>query len=448
MRSLLVAVVLVSHAAGADPPKLTLDQVIAKAVANPKVQMASGDADAAAARVDEADAARLPKIKATAFGTISPDIRCLPNAPIDPSGGLCLKTDPSNFAFRFSGFYGTAEVDVTQPLYTFGKIAHARSAARAGLDAQKALADEAAGDVAIDAARAYWGLKLARELGGMLDDGIEEIDKAKQDFESKKDATIQDRQRVAVLLAEAKAQRSEAAQGEAQALAGLRAVTGVADADIDDAELAAVQHPIPDARATAAAAEHRPQRVAAKAGAIAADELAKLETANFFPDIALVGSAVYSHAQGVPDPPSAFAYDPYRRAGAGLGVGLQWTLDWWNVKARADRARAEAKKSAAQAELAELGAQYDAETARADATAAHTTLDAASEGEKAARTWLAAVLQDEAIGTAESRDLADAYIAWFQMRARWAKAVFDWNVAVVRLGRATGEYRAGRVRPR
>jgi outer membrane protein TolC len=57
------------------------------------------------------------------------------------------------------------------------------------------------------------------------------------------------------------------------------------------------------------------------------------------------------------------------------------------------------------------------------------------------------VLQADAIGAAEAKDLADAYIAWFQMRARWAQAVFQWNVAVVRLGRASGEFRAGPRRP-
>jgi outer membrane protein TolC len=449
MRRLLLAFVLaVPHAAAADPPKkLTFEEVIARAVANPRVQMAEGDIGAALSRVDEADAARYPRIKATAFTTISPDIRCLPNA-VDTTGALCLTTEPANFAFEFKGFFGTAQVDVTQPIYTFGKIAHARAAARAGLDAQRALADEAAGDVAVDAARAYWGLKVAREIGGMLDDGLEEIDKAKKDFDDKHGATIQDRQRLAVLLAEAKAQRTEAGEQEAQALAGLRAVTGVPEADIDDAELVALTHPVPDAGKVAAASTQRPQRRAAKSGAAAADELAEYESAQYFPDFALVGSAVISHAQGVADPPSAFAYDPYRRTGAGVGLGLQWTLEPWNVSARAGRARAEAHKQHAQAELAELGARYDAETARAEAAGAHDRVDEAGEGEKAARTWLAAVLQNQAIGTAESRDLVDAYLAWFEMRARWAKAVFDWNVAVVRLGRATGEYRAGASRPR
>jgi outer membrane protein TolC len=440
-RFALLLVLALPRVAAADGEKLTLDQVIGKAIANPKVEMAQSDQAGAEARVDEADASRLPRIKGTAFGTISPEIDCIPNTN-------CTETSPRNFAFRFSGFFGTAEVDVTQPLYTFGKISHARAAARAGLDAQRALSDEAAGDAAVDAARAYWGLKLARELGAMLDDGIEEIDKATKDFDQKKDSTVQDRQRVAVLLAEAKTQRAEAAQGEADALAGLRAITADPKADIDDSDLAAKDYKLPDDKGVLDAAQRRPQRIAAQAGAKAADELAGFEASQYFPDIALVGSAVISHAQGVDDPPSAFAYDPYRRTGAGIGVGLQWTIEPWNTAARTAKARADAHRMHAQANLADIGANYDAQQALDDAKAAKAKLDATTAGEKSARTWLAAVLQDQAIGTAEARDLADAYIAWFQMRARWAAAVMQWNVAVVRLQRATGEFRAGPYRPR
>ena len=107
----------------------------------------------------------------------------------------------------------------------------------------------------------------------------------------------------------------------------------------------------------------------------------------------------------------------------------------------------EAHKAKAQSELASAGARYDAQTALAEAIAAREKVAAADEGVKAARTWLASVLQADAIGTAEAKDLADAYIAWFQMRARWAQAAFQWNVAVVRLGRAAGEFKAGGRRP-
>jgi len=445
MRSLVIGSLVswwLAATALAAPPKLTLEQVVAKALAGPKARMADGDRDAAAARIDEADAARLPKAKLTAFGTLSPEIHCLDAA--------CSATEPKNFALRFSGLFGSAQLDITQPVYTFGKIAHAQRAASAGLDAQRALADEVAGDLAVDAARAYWGVKAARELGGMLDDGIDEIAKAAGQLEdragsgkAKPDVSIQDRQRVAVLLAEARVQRADAQQAESEALAGLRALTGVPDADLDDAQLAAIDRAIP----TRAAAEHRPQAIAAQTGARAADELAEMAVSGYFPDLALVASGVIAGAQGADDPPSVFANDPYNRSGVGLVLGLSWALEPWTVAAKVARARAEAHKAHAQSELAVLGARYDADNALADATAAHDKVAAATEGEKAARTWLASVLQAEAIGTAESRDLADAYIAWFQMRARWAQAVFQWNVAVVRLDRAAGEFRAGGHRP-
>lgn len=432
-------------AAQAPPPaapptqtKLSLEEAIAKTLSGPRVRMAEGDAEAAAARVDEADAARLPRVKATAFGTISPEIKC-----DDPA---CTQTSPKNFAFAFEGLLGGAQIDVTQPLYTFGKIAHARRAARAGLGAYRALADEAAGDLAVDAARAYWGVKLARELGGMLDDGIDEIGKARarMDERTGKDApSIQDKQRVAVLLAEAKVQRAEARAGELSGLAGLRALTGIPSADVDDTAIDAVARDLP----ATATGQGRPQALAAKQGAIAADELAAMARSYYWPDVALVGSGVIAAAQGVDDPPSAFANDPYNRSGAGVVLALQWTLEPWNVKARADRAGAEAAKARAQSDLAAIGASFDAQTALAEAASARDKYAAAAEGEQAARAWLASVLQAEAIGAAEAKDLADAYIAWFQMRARWAQSVFQWNVAVVRLGRASGEFRARMRRP-
>jgi len=440
MRSFLaLAPFLLTATAAAAPPKLNLDQVIAKTLVGPRVQMANGDSAAAAARVDEADASRLPRIKATVFGTISPKVTC-----VDPP--QCTQTDPTDFELRFSGLYGSAQLDVTQPLYTFGKISHARGAARAGLDAQRSLADEAAGDLAVDAARAYWGIKLARELAYMLDDGIDEITKSKtrMDQRTGTDApSFQDRQRIAVLLAEAKVQRADAAALERQALAGLRALTGLPDVDVDDPPLAAVTHVIPQTASGAG----RPQAHAARFGAVAADELAAMAASYYLPDLALVGSATYARAQGVDDPQTIFANDPFNRSVAGVVLALQWTVEPWNVRARVDRARAEATKAHALSDLAKLGAHYDAEAALAEATGARAKLDAVIEGEKASRAWVASVLQADAIGAAEAQDFADAYIAWFTMRARWAQATFQWNVAVIRMGRADGEFRANTRRP-
>ncbi len=437
MRS-LVLVALLAPSIAAAGPKLTLDEVIQKSLAGPRGNVARADIEIAEERLDEAKALALPRIKATLFGTASPEIRCI--------DAQCTATEPRNFKFDFSGLYGNAQIELVQPIYTFGKADHGFKAAKAGVAAQRALADEAAGDAVVEAARAFWSVKLARELGYMLDDGIEEIDKAvvRMNERTGTDApSTQDRQRVAVLLAEAKAQRADALAGERQALAGLRALTGIPDADVEDSELKAVEFKLP----ATINGQNRPQVRAAKLGVIAYDELTRFQGAFYFPDLVLAAGAQFARAQGTDDAPSAFANDPYNRQGVSAVLALQWTLEPWSVRARVNRARAEAKKAKAINVLATAGANYDAETALAEATAAQTKLEATDAGVKAGRAWVSSIVQLDALGTAESKDLADAYLAWFGMRAKWAQAAFQWNVAVVRLGRATGEYRVSGYRP-
>ncbi len=446
LRSGLVALaVLVAAPVAAAPAKLTLDELTARALAGPRGRMASSDTDAARARVDEADAARLPKATGTAFFTASPEIRC--------SNPACTITAPDGFALQFSGVFAGAGLVLTQPVYTFGKIATARTAAGAGVRAQAALENETAGDVAADAARAYYGLKFARELRYMLEDGIEEIDKAKQHLDERAsdgsgDVTIQDKQRVATLLAEAKIQLEEAKEGEDQALAGVRALVGADDADIDDAPLAAAALELGDAAGYDHQADDRPQVVAAREGAAAAHALADFEERQYYPDLAIVGTANWADAQGVDHPPSWIYSQPYHTAGLGAALVLRWNLEPWTTHAHVERAEAQARHADALAELARTGATLDVRTAYSEAARAKAKVDAATEGEKASRAWVASVLQNDAIGTAEAKDIADSYIAWFQMRARLMQAIFQWDLATVRLRRATGEFRVDAARPK
>jgi outer membrane protein TolC len=395
--------------------------------------------------VDEADAARWAKVTATAFVAPSPEIRC--------EDADCIRTDPDEFALRFAGAFGGAQASLTQPLYTFGKLSAARDAARAGLVAQGALADAAAADLAVDAARAYWGLKLARELRWMLEDGEEQIASAVQHLDERiadgdSEITPQDRQRVDVLLAEARVQLADARTGEAQALAAVRALAEDATVDIDEQPLEPLGfEPATDDDAVAKAEAGRPEVRAARAGAVAARRLADLEERYYLPDLAAIASVTVTRAQGVDEPPGAFFYDPYNTLSGALALGLRWNLEPLTTRAKVKRARAGQRRAVALAKLAVVGAGLDARTALAEARGAHEKLAAAEAGEQAARSWLAAVLQGEAIGTSEPKDLADAYIAWFQMRARVVAAIFQWNVAAMRIRRAAGEFSAPMVRP-
>ena len=182
----------------------------------------------------------------------------------------------------------------------------------------------------------------------------------------------------------------------------------------------------------------RPELVALRHVVAGVQALADLERSRFFPDLLLVGTFNFARAQGVDNPPSAFARDPFNTTSVGLAAALRWTIEPVAQRGRQLRASARRDEMSAQLRAASEGVRLDVERAHAQARSARARLDAAREGEKSARGWLASVLQGEAIGVIEAKELGDAYVAYFTLRARYLQAVHDWNLAVVRLRRATG----------
>jgi outer membrane protein TolC len=71
-------------------------------------------------------------------------------------------------------------------------------------------------------------------------------------------------------------------------------------------------------------------------------------------------------------------------------------------------------------------------------TEAQARTEAVHKGERAGKAWISAVAQNFAVGLAEARDLSDALVAFFGMRARYLQAVYDFNIATSTLARATG----------
>ncbi len=434
--ALVAAAVALAAPAAADGPRLTLEQLTARALAGPRATMAASETASARARVSEATSGLFPKITATAFAGPSPRIDCVDAA--------CDQTDPDGFAWSVDGLWTGVSLDVVQPVYAYGKAGPGKRAARAGIAAMTALEDESAGDVAVEAARAYWGLKLARELRYMLEDGIEQLEGAHERLvervaEGTGEVTIQDQQRLETIMAEARIQLEDASQGEEIALAAVRALAGDDAADVDDVPIEAVTYELTsESDYFVRAGAKRPQVVAAAEGARAAAALADLEASDYWPMLSLVGSLAYSDAAGVEDPPSAIHEDPYHRTRASLLLTLTWKIEPWTTRTKVARARAAARKAAAQADLAKMGATLDQRTAYAEAARSRRRVDVAPTGEAASRAWVASLIQADAIGAAEPKELAEAYLGWFGMRARLANAIQQWNVATVRLERASG----------
>jgi outer membrane protein TolC len=434
--AVLVSLLVAAGQARAQPRRLSLPELTRRALSGPRSDAARLATRQADALVIEAGGARFPRLELRALGAPSPDIDCA-----DPA---CTTTSPDDPQIAFDGLYGSLELTLAQPLYTFGKLSAARRGARSAAAAARSGEASVAGDIEVDAARAYYGLKLARELRYELEDGVEQIDKAQRRLaeqirSGREAATVQDRLRLDTVLAEARARLAEAREAEETALAAVRLLARDPAADVDEKPLA------PDPARLAGASYYadramsaRPELGALRHAASGAEALADLEESRLFPDLLLVATFNLARAHGVDDPPSAFARDPFNTTAFGVAAALRWTIEPISQRGRLLRARARRDEVGAQLRAAREGVRLDVERAHAQARGAHARLEATAQGEKSARGWVASVVQAEAIGVVEAKELADAYVAYFSLHARYLQAVHDWNLALVRLRRAAG----------
>ncbi len=436
----VACVVLGASPARAEPERWTLDRILEAAQLGPRNRAAGERTEEARGQRAEARGLRFPRLGVTGIVAPSPRIEC-----DDPT---CTQTSPEEASVDFEGVFARIEVSLVQPLFTFGKLDAASDAARHAVEVAESLEDVVAGDVAVAAARAYYGLKLSRETRWMLEDGRETLDDALKRVNDKlkagsADVTLQDRYRLEVLMSEVDLRLADARQGEATALAGIRALVGDDSMDVDQAPLEVVEYELePGEDYATRARDALPEVKAATAGKRAIEELARLESRRYLPDLLLVGRFTYAHAGEVDDPPSAFANDPYNTTSAGLAVAVRWTLDPIAQPARVRRAEARSRRAQHLLDALRDGAEFQAHEVYQSVVRAGDRVEVAKRGAKSARAWLAATLQADAVGTAESKDLADAYLAFFTARGNTLSAIYDWDVAVFSLRRVTGEFTA------
>ncbi|HEY3498403.1 MAG TPA: TolC family protein [Polyangiaceae bacterium] len=416
--------------------QLSLSEAVARAAKNPLARAAIEQWRAAGARVSEARATRLPHAEVTAFIAPSPSIDCLDEG--------CTRTNPSEVKLRFDGVFGGVRLDVIQPLYTFGKIDSAVDAAQSATNATRALAAGVTGDTTLDTARAYLAVDSAREVLAMLELGRQELEKGKQIIvqridEGDAEVTLIDRLRLETLEAEIRVRSSEASEAVANALALLRALVGEPTADTLHASPEPIAFQLADSGTyTRRGRTGRPELRAAREAVAALEAVTRLEQARWFPDVFALAGFDFARATGVDPAPSAFADDPFNATTARLALVMRWNVDPAQG-ARVSRAGAELSRGRQLALAADRASDAEVLMAYSRAVEARKRLDAARDGEKSARGWVASALQADAVGTLSAKDLGDAYIAYFTLRARVLENIYAWNVAVLTLRRAIGE---------
>lgn len=434
---------------------------------------------AARAKVMEAEAqllkARLlyaPKIRFDMVYSIVPEYRCtLPEAfkDVTLAGGgtlydamssrevrqrYCLGTDNSDTAtdyfknFDPRNYYFRFELNLGQPLYTFGKIRYAKRLAAHGVSAARLGERRARDEVVQSVRRAYFGLKLAREMLFTIEEGEEQLRKAEKRMEralAKDDAEMDltDQYRLQLARADVDELTQKVKRGEALALSGLRALLGRGapeGLDIDERPLGQATAQVkPLAHYLSLSRRNRPEWKLLDLALRAAQTQVKLKKADFLPDLLLLMRYRLNLSTSKDNPINAYLRDDLHGNSFYLGLALRWDLDFHFKYADLARAQAQLVATRHLREQARLGLEVQVERAHARLADAMKSLEVLGRARAAARRWLTTMGQRNEMGTAATKPLVDALKARFQADLRYLEAIHSFNLAAVDLSRLVGQ---------
>lgn len=418
----------------------------------PGVDAARRAVESMEAKVFQARWAWVPQGKVTGLLAPAPQIECEDDVVVNGQTIVCPGTkqvirNDSLDSISIKGVYGRIELELGMPIYTFDKLGAAKRAAAAGLEARQAQVSVAQDKVATDVAKAYWGLKLAREILYTVKEGKGHLDRAiakveKELDEGTGDVTETDRLRLKTAAAEVEARLHEARKGEELArttlalLTGAKSLTGF---DVDSEVLEPLEgEPADPARYLALALGRRPEVKALKAAGLARQAAVDLEKSRFYPDLLLVARAGYGAATSVDNPEHGFFNNPFNFLSAGFGLAVRWQWDQLQQYGKLRGASAEAGETEAKRREALMGIALEVRKAVLDLAEAHKRLVTTKAGAKAARSWLVATVQNLEAGLGSPRDLVDALVAYFTMNLRYLQAMYEVNSGWYELARVTG----------
>jgi outer membrane protein TolC len=431
----LMTVSAVSHA-----QPMTRERAVAEALRqNPQIAAARARRAAAEAQVEQADSARWPDI------TIEVGAGPSQSATLVPGTAVASTRSRYDFAADASAVVG-GTINAVLPLYTFGKIDSTRAAAAHGVKAREALVHATEGDIALEVARLYESLLMARETIRLAEELQNYLERTILETEQRLQANVpeiseKDVLRLQSALAIVRLSLNDAQTGQVQARAGLAAYLGLASDAIEPQEdgLFAIPAGQPAAvRMVAEGLARRPEFAALEHGAQAYDALSAVESARYLPDIVVLAWATGAYTPGRDLVTSRYIIDPLNSFVPGVLLGARWQFQGNMPSGRVDERRAQAEEQRDLASWARAGVPAQVKKAHADFERARRDIAQSDEGVARAKKWMVQAGADYVVGLGDSLSVVDAARAYGELRLAAFDAIFRHNVALAELAYATG----------
>jgi outer membrane protein TolC len=184
---------------------------------------------------------------------------------------------------------------------------------------------------------------------------------------------------------------------------------------------------------------NRPEVDQARAGVEAREALVDVAQSDYYPKIGVQASIAQSVTLPErPNPKNAFVGDSFMGTGTRTGVGIALDLNFGQTQAKVEQAKAELSEVEHQQAAARQLVQFEVEEAFRNLVIANTAVESRDRSTTISGEWLRTEQINFDLGFADTENLVKAVRADLEARARYAEAVKQYNVAVLKLLRATG----------
>lgn len=423
------------------PEKLDLQTCIRIAIEkSPELGEAKADLAFTGSKLAEAKAYRYPQISIMSLLGPAPGAR---KEDISPT----IATD-SQFKFKDITWFTSADLMVTQPLWTFGKISESMKAATHGMEVDKAKKLQKGNEVALEVKKYYYGLLLARELQNVIAELQEYLTQGKEKVQQlieneSASGDPMDLYKIDAYAGEVNKYMEEALKGERLARAALKARLGMPENVA--IELATDRLEIPDetvpllADTLDKARQQRPEFKQLAEGMAARTALLEAAKAYYYPDIFLAGMVSWAYADKRDRIDNPYISDTFKHAYGGAVLGLKWQIDFGITSAKVSGEQAQLDRLASTQIYADNYIPLQVQKALLELQEARKNITITLKAFQSAKKWGAAALANFDFGIGNPRDVFEAVGIYGKMKAAHYQAIFDYHMAKANLEYASGE---------
>ena len=357
--------------------------------------------------------------------------------PITSASGNALNSEHERDEW---GAAFLAGIEFNWPLWSWGRQKNNHQAVKHGLSVKKAENQEKWLEVSYQVKEAYYGYLLAHSLKDFVDGVEEKLKSALKEAKSFKKKKKESIYRLEILLGQVSSKKNEIASALKIASAGLKVRSGHKKELYPTEEWLSSRFRKIEALEyyQDKALQNNVQILKIASGVKAQRELIVAEKKGGYPVVGLLFKYNYTQTDVREDQKSLFAYDPYNRSEALLGVGLQWDWQFGKVSQKVKKIKLEEKKLLLKQEFAKRGIPELVKKAWEELIVAEKNVRIFKKTQKAGKKWLARAAIGWGTGLADSKKLVEAFSARAQTRRQYLEAIYQYELKWGALSRVVG----------